>query len=83
MVQPEHGEVAAACRPPEVQDTILGKRGAEAWRNGQWPASQWSQLRVTDGWRDSWNSQGADDQRGRHWQLEQQADWVEHGPHQG
>lgn len=56
MVQPGDGEAWLRKQPPEVQDKILGKRGAEAWRNGQWPASQWSQLRVTDGWRDSFGA---------------------------
>ncbi len=56
MVQPGDGEAWLRKQSPEVQDKILGKRGAEAWRNGQWPASQWSQLRVTDGWRDSFGA---------------------------
>ena len=40
MVQPGDGEAWLRKQSPEVQDKILGKRGAEAWRNGQWPASQ-------------------------------------------
>ena len=41
-------------QPERVQRNILGDRGFEAWRNGDWPASEWTTRRETDGWRDSY-----------------------------
>jgi SPP1 gp7 family putative phage head morphogenesis protein len=37
----------------EQQRRILGGRGYEQWRSGNWPREQWSQRRTADGWRDS------------------------------
>ena len=52
-VQPGAGEEWLRRQPKDVQDAILGA-GADAWRNGDWPASDWSVRRETPGWRDSY-----------------------------
>lgn len=36
------------------QQAILGQRGYDAWKRGDWPMSDWARKRSTDGWRDSW-----------------------------
>ena len=36
------------------QRAILGKRGFEQWKAGNWPMHQWSRRRVNPGWRDSY-----------------------------
>lgn len=38
----------------EEQRGILGARGWDAWRRGDYPMSDWAQRRSTDGWRDSY-----------------------------
>lgn len=38
----------------DVQDHILTKRGAQAWRNGEWGPPHWSVPRDNPGWRRSW-----------------------------
>lgn len=38
----------------EEQRAILGVRGYQAWRAGEFPLSAWAKRRETAGWRDSW-----------------------------
>lgn len=52
----ESGEDWLKRQPAETQEAILTKRGAELWRAGDWPSSQWSTLRRTEGWRDSYGA---------------------------
>jgi hypothetical protein len=42
-----------AAQPTSVQQGILGDRGYDAWRRGDYPRSAWTTRRETDGWRDS------------------------------
>ena len=37
----------------QEQRAMLGPRGFDAWRAGNFPMDQWSTRRTTDGWRDS------------------------------
>lgn len=58
QVEPEpsgmvDGEEWFAGQPESVQRDILGPRGWAAWRRGEYPMSDWSRRRSTDGWRDS------------------------------
>lgn len=39
---------------PDSQRLLLGKGRYEAWKAGDFPMSQWAQLKHTEGWRDSW-----------------------------
>lgn len=39
---------------PAQQQDILGRRGFDAWKAGDYPREQWTTKRSTDGWRDSW-----------------------------
>lgn len=54
VIKPGDGERWLKAQSTQVQDSILGKAGAEAWRNGNWSASNWSELRSNTGWRDSY-----------------------------
>lgn len=38
----------------DQQRRILGDRGFDAWQRGQYPMSDWSARRTTEGWRDSY-----------------------------
>lgn len=38
----------------DQQRTILGGKGYDAWVRGDFPMDAWSQLRTSDGWRDSY-----------------------------
>jgi len=40
----------------KVQDDILGRRGADMWRRGEWPPGDWSVRKSSDGWRDAWHA---------------------------
>ena len=53
-VQPGDGEAWLAKQPERVQREILGDRGYEAWKAGQWPSSQWATRRQSADWRDSY-----------------------------
>lgn len=55
-IQPGDGEAWLAKQSEDVQKHVLGVRGVEAWKSGQWPSTRWAQYRVTDGWRDSYMS---------------------------
>lgn len=50
----EDGEDWLARQPEQVQRDILGKRGYDKWKSGDWPKTDWARLRHADGWRDSW-----------------------------
>ena len=40
-------------QPEAVQRRILGPARYQAWASGDYPVSEWSRVRSTDGWRDS------------------------------
>lgn len=40
--------------PDSEKQQILGKNGFTAWQDGRFPMDAWSQLRKSDGWRDSY-----------------------------
>lgn len=50
---PDADSVFQALSPVE-QRGVLGGRGYDAWRAGEFPMSQWATKRSTAGWRDSW-----------------------------
>lgn len=50
------GERWLTGQPKDVQDKILGKTGSDAWRNGDWPSTDWAELHHNDGWRDSYTA---------------------------
>ena len=56
LVKPGDGERWLQDQPRGVQDHILGKQGADMWRAGGWPASDWSVRRTTEGWRPSYQA---------------------------
>lgn len=50
---PRDGERWLRTQSPGVQRSILGATGVERWQAGDWPPASWSQVRRTEGWRDS------------------------------
>lgn len=56
LVKPGDGERWLQDQPRGVQDHILGKQGADRWRSGGWPVSDWSVRRETEGWRPSYQA---------------------------
>ena len=46
------GEWFDGLTEPE-QRSMLGRRGYDAWRAGEFPMSDWSVRKSNDGWRDS------------------------------
>lgn len=53
-VKPGDGEKWLNSQPEQVQREILGSRGYDAWKSGDWPSSDWSVRRESSGWRDSY-----------------------------
>lgn len=53
-VQPGDGEKWLSNQPESVQRDILGNRGYDAWKSGDWPSSDWAARRESSGWRDSY-----------------------------
>ena len=53
MVKPGDGEKWLSNQPESVQRDILGSRGYDAWKSGEWPSSDWAVRRESSGWRDS------------------------------
>lgn len=49
--EPETGEQWLRRQPGPVQDLVLTKAGAAAWRRGDWPASDWAVTKKEKGWR--------------------------------
>lgn len=54
-IEQETGEQWLARQPETVQKQVLGN-GWQAWKAGNWPASQWATRRTSDGWRDSYTT---------------------------
>ena len=54
MVKPGDGEKWLSNQPESVQRDILGSRGYDAWKRGEWPSSDWAVRRESSGWRDSY-----------------------------
>ena len=52
----EDGEEWLKKQPKDVQISVLGKSGHDAWQAGQWPKDQWSQRVSSTGWRDSYRA---------------------------
>lgn len=48
-----------AAQTEEVQRQILGPRRYSAWKAGDYPMSEWGEMRSNDGWRDSLQTTGA------------------------
>nr|DAE99997.1 MAG TPA: putative head morphogenesis protein [Caudoviricetes sp.] len=55
-VSPGDGEKWLRNQPRKVQEHILGVDGLVQWETGNWPSVQWSELRTTGGWRDSYGA---------------------------
>lgn len=55
-INPGDGEKWLAGQPDDVQRHILGVNGQKQWQDGNWPSSEWSERRETDGWRDSFGA---------------------------
>ena len=53
-VKPGDGEKWLNSQPESVQREILGNRGYDAWKRGDWPSSDWAVRRESSGWRDSY-----------------------------
>ncbi len=54
VVKPGDGEKWLSSQPESVQREILGNRGYDAWKSGDWPSSDWAVRRESSGWRDSY-----------------------------
>lgn len=54
VVKPGDGEKWLSNQPESVQRDILGSRGYDAWKSGDWPSSDWAVRRESSGWRDSY-----------------------------
>ena len=54
VVKPGDGEKWLSNQPESVQREILGNRGYESWKSGDWPSSDWAVRRESSGWRDSY-----------------------------
>lgn len=52
----EDGEEWLKKQPKDVQISVLGKSGHDAWQAGRWPKEQWSQRVSSTGWRDSYRA---------------------------
>lgn len=55
-IHPGDGERWLRKQSEKTQQHILGRRGYNQWVAGNWPREQWSQLRTTEGWRDSYGA---------------------------
>lgn len=55
--QPGDGPAWLETQSPDVQRHILGDRGRDAWKNGDWPPDQWArQNPATTDWRRSYTA---------------------------